>query len=83
MTRPPVEGFSQYHEKSIPWFLPHNAHAINAWLAADTKGSLNNEVEYILNNPRIYTDLEVTRVKTFKSAEAIGEVNVLKADENR
>ena len=53
------------------------------WLAADTQGSLNNEVEYILNNPRVYTDLEVTRVKTFKSAEAIGEVNVLKADENR
>lgn len=83
VTRPPVEGFSQYHEKSIPCFLPHNAHAINAWLAADKQGSLNNEVEYILNNPRIYTDLEVTRVKTFKSAEAIGEVNVLKANENR
>ena len=83
VTRPPVEGFRQYHEKSIPCFLPHNAHAINAWLAADTQGSLNNEVEYILNNPRVYTDLEVTRVKTFKSAEAIGEVNVLKADENR
>ena len=82
MTRPPVEGFSQYHEKSIPCFLPHDSHVINAWLTADKHGSLNNEVEYILNNPRIYTDLEVTRVKTFKSAEAMDEGNILKGDEN-
>ena len=82
VTRPPIEGFSQYHEKSIPCFLPHDSHAINAWLTADKHGSLNDEVEYILNNPRIYTDLEVTRVKTFKSAQAMREVNILKADEN-
>ncbi len=79
VTRPPINGFSQYHEKSIPCFLPHDSHAINAWLTADTQGSLNNEVEYILNNPRIYTHLEVTRVKTFKSAEAIGDTQLLKA----
>ena len=82
VTRPPIDGFCQYHEKSIPCFLPHDSHAINAWLTTDKHGSLNNEVEYILNNPRIYTDLEVTRVKTFKSAQAMGEVNILKADEN-
>lgn len=82
VTRPPIDGFSQYHEKSIPCFLPHDSHAINAWLTTDKHGSLNDEVEYILNNPRIYTDLEVTRVKTFKSAQAMGEVNILKADEN-
>ena len=82
VTRPPIDGFSQYHEKSIPCFLPHDSHAINAWLTADKHGSLNDEVEYILNNPRIYTDLEVTRVKTFKSAQAMGEVNILMADEN-
>ena len=80
VTRPPIDSFSQYHEKSIPCFLPHDSHAINAWLTADKLGSLNDEVEYILDNPRIYTDLEVTRVKTFKSAQAIGEVNTLKAD---
>ncbi|WP_334020759.1 SOS response-associated peptidase family protein [Alteromonas sp. S015] len=80
VTRPPVEGFSQYHEKSIPCFLPHNSHAINSWLAADLQGALNAEVEYILNNPRIYSDIEVTRVNTFKGAEVIGEVNVLKAE---
>ncbi len=82
VTRPPIDGFSQYHEKSIPCFLPHDSHVINAWLTADKHGSLNNEVEYILNNPRIYTDLEVTRVKTFKSAEAMDEGNILKGDEN-
>ncbi len=64
-------------------YKSHIFHALNAWLAADTQGSLNNEVDYILNNPRIYTDLEVSRVKTFKSAEAMGEVNMLKANENR
>ena len=82
VTRPPIDGFRQYHEKSIPCFLPHDSHVINAWLTADKHGSLNNEVEYILNNPRIYTDLEVTRVKTFKSAEAMDEGNILKGDEN-
>lgn len=80
VTRPPIEGFSQFHEKSIPCFLPHNAHAVKAWLAADTEGRLNNDVEFMLNHPRLYTDLEVTQVKTFKNAEVIGEPVLLKAE---
>ncbi|GFD70458.1 SOS response-associated peptidase family protein [Alteromonas sp. KUL106] len=80
VTRPPIEGFSQFHEKSIPCFLPHNAHAVKAWLAADTQGRLNNDVEFMLNHPRLYTDLEVTQVKTFKNAEVIGEPVLLKAE---
>jgi len=80
VTRPSIEGFSQFHEKSIPCFLPHNAHAVKAWLAADTEGRLNNDVEFMLNHPRLYTDLEVTQVKTFKNAEVIGEPVLLKAE---
>lgn len=80
VTRPPIEGFSQFHEKSIPCFLPHNAHAVKAWLAANTEGRLNNDVEFMLNHPRLYTDLEVTQVKTFKNAEVIGEPVLLKAE---
>lgn len=43
---------------------------------------MNNEVEYILNNFCVYIDFEVMWVKMFKSVEVIGEVNVLKVDEN-
>lgn len=80
VTRPPVEGFSQYHEKSIPCFLPHDAKAIETWLTTDTGGALNNDVEFMLDHPRLYTDLEVTQVKTFKNAEVIGEPALLKAE---
>ncbi len=79
VTRPPIEGFSQYHEKSIPCFLPHNKHAIDVWLSTDTQGSLNPEVAYMLENPQLYTDLEVTQVKTFKNAQSMGAPAILKA----
>ncbi|WDT87962.1 SOS response-associated peptidase family protein [Alteromonas sp. 009811495] len=69
ITRPPVEGFSQFHEKSIPCFLPHNKSVIEAWLHGDA----NYEVEQLLVTPKIYTDLKVTSVKTFKGAEPLGE----------
>jgi putative SOS response-associated peptidase YedK len=75
ITRPPIDGFSQFHEKSIPCFLPHDRNTIEAWLHGDA----NYEVEQLLATPRIYCDLKVTKVKTFKGAEPLGEPHSLNA----
>lgn len=75
ITRPPINSFSEYHEKSIPCFLPHDRHAIEAWLHSD----MNNEVDQLLSSPRIYTNMVVTKVKTFKDAEPLAPTEKLPA----
>ena len=75
VTRPPIDGFSKYHEKSIPCFLPHNKDMINAWLQND----MNYEVEQLLATPKLYTDLRITQVKTFKGAEPTSSSEILSA----
>lgn len=77
VTRPPREDFSKYHEKSIPFFLPHDKSAINAWISNEDSSFVND----LLANPQIYTDLEVTKVKTFKSGEAISPTDLLPASQ--
>lgn len=74
VTRPPREDFSQYHEKSIPCFLPHDKSVIEAWLHQGQ----NVEVDEILAKPKLYTNLEVTKVKSFKGGEALGSSTILK-----
>ena len=69
ITRPPQPGFSQFHEKSIPCFLPTDPQVIDAGLSGEPNDPLVNE---LLANPRLYDDLCVTPVKSFKSAEAKG-----------
>ncbi len=75
VTRPPRPDFSQYHEKSIPCFLPHNKEFISAWLGNEE----NEAVDELLSNPKIYCDLEVTKVKTFKSGEPLAPTAILPA----
>lgn len=75
VTRPPRPDFSQYHEKSIPCFLPHNKEFISAWLGNEE----NEAVDELLSNPKIYCDLEVTKVKTFKSGEPLAPAAILPA----
>ncbi len=75
ITRPPRDDFSQFHEKSMPCFLPHDKEVISAWL----RQGMNCDVEQLLATPRIYTDLTITKVKTFKHAEPLDEPVLLKA----
>lgn len=77
ITRPPHDRFSQYHEKSIPFFLPHNKDFVAAWLADDMD---DPRLIAELDNARIQTDLDVSRVKTFKGGVAMSESEVLTAD---
>ena len=70
ITRPPHPRFSQFHEKSIPCFLPHNRDAVNAWLNG---GPDDPVVSAILDEPKLYTGLTVSEVKTFKGGEKTGD----------
>ena len=48
---------------------------INAWLQND----MNYEVDQLLATPKLYTDLRITQVKTFKGAEPTGSSEILSA----
>ena len=77
ITRPPHDRFSQYHSKSIPCFLPHDKNFVDTWL----NGAPDDPIVWSeLENPRIHQPLKVTKVKTFKGAEALGKPEMLEAD---
>lgn len=77
ITRPPHERFSRYHDKSIPCFLPLRADVIRHWL--DPKVESSELIEQLLE-PKIYQDLEVRPVKSYKNAEALGDIELLERD---
>lgn len=75
--RPPHVQYRKYLEKSIPYFLPTNKLVVDAWLTGRPDDPLVNDV---LNNPRIYQDLKVTNVETFKDGTAKAEPEILHKD---
>ncbi len=77
ITRPPHDRFSKFHDKAIPFFLPHNKEFIEAWLSDESDNVL---VMSELDKARIHTDLKVTKVKNFKGGEALGDTELLTAD---
>ncbi|VUD63996.1 hypothetical protein TDB9533_03224 [Thalassocella blandensis] len=78
ITRPPHPRFSQYHEKSLPLFIPLKADLIRDWL--DPNIETNVAIEELLESPSITTPLKVTQVKTYKRGEPLSEEAVLEAD---
>ncbi len=78
ITRDPHDRFKKYHEKAFPLFLPNDPVAIKEWL--DPEVETSPIIEEILNDPKLPVDLEVTRVKTFKNAEPLGEAEILEKD---
>lgn len=76
ITRPPIPGFSKYHEKSIPLFLPSDKDFIDLWLSASVE--THSEIDQALADPKLFSDLAITQVKTYKDAEPIGDTEVLK-----
>ncbi|NMH60884.1 SOS response-associated peptidase family protein [Alteromonas ponticola] len=77
ITRPPHERFSQFHEKSFPFFLPIDGQFVADWLSGEP---LHPAAMQELDNPKLHMELEVTPVKTFKSAEKVGSVHTLHID---
>lgn len=78
ITRDPQPGFSQYHDKAIPLFLPPDNGLLNQWLDPHiTNIDLFREV---LNKPKIPVDLTVTPVTSTKKLEPIGKPELLLKD---
>lgn len=78
ITRDPHERFSRYHSKSFPLFLPQDPEFIKLWL--DPAVETHPAIDAILAQPRLFYDLEVTQVKTYKSSTAQGDTELLEAD---
>lgn len=78
ITRPPHPRFDVYHDKSIPLFIPLDPVVIGEWLDPNIEDSLI--IEELLTNPRLRTNFDVTKVKSYKNAEPLGETEFLEQD---
>ncbi len=72
ITRDAHPKFTPYHEKAFPFFLPPDDEFLTKWLWA--AGAISPEVECILQAPILVPTLNVTRVKTYKNKEPIGQI---------
>lgn len=78
ITRDSHPRFEPYHDRAFPLILPRNEEFLRLWLS-DARED-NAVIADILNNPRIFNDLRVTPVKTFKEGVPLGETERLLAD---
>lgn len=78
ITRDSHPRFEAYHDKAFPLFLPQDPEFIQLWL--DQGVAQHPRIEQLLAHPRIVQNLEVVRVKSFKSAKEMGETVCLEAD---
>lgn len=78
ITRNSHPRFEPYHDKAFPLMLPHDSKFLRLWLsdAREDEPAIAN----LLEHPKIFNDLTITQVKTFKDAKAIGESISLSAD---
>ncbi len=77
ITRPATPGFAKFHKKAMPLFLPMDITVIEEWLAPDIDTS--PLIEKILQSSRLYCDLEITPLKSYKHSEPVGETELLEA----
>ena len=77
ITRPPIDGFDQYHPQSMPLFLPNDRQFLQTWLDPDI--TEHAVIDELLRRPVLTSDLTVTRVKSYKHEEPLGEPEYLKA----
>jgi len=78
ITRDPHPRFSKYHEKAFPLFLPKDREFLQLWLSQQIK--THADIDALLREPKLFTDLSVTEVKTYKSGEPLGDTELLVAD---
>jgi putative SOS response-associated peptidase YedK len=79
ITREEHPRFNEYHDKAFPLFLPPDPQLLKLWLSSEPE--THPVIADLLANPKIFTSMKITRVKTFKDAVAIGEAIVLSADD--
>lgn len=78
ITRNSHPKFEPYHDKAFPLFLPPDESFIDIWL--DKEVTQDPLIDELLDNPKLYPCLEVTRVKSYKSAQKLGESILLDSD---
>lgn len=78
ITRDSHDRFNKYHDNAFPLMLPYDSDFLTLWLSEERED--HPAIADLLARPRIFTDLTVTPVKTFKDAKAVGEVELLAAD---
>lgn len=79
ITRDEHPRFQPYHDHAFPLFLPPNLDFLKLWLS--DAGDDHPGVAQLLANPRIFSDLTITPVKTFKGSVATGPTEFLSADQ--
>lgn len=78
ITRDEHPKFTPYHEKAFPLFLPIDRDFLDTWLDPDITQA--DVIDELLTRPRLYTDLQVQEVKSYKGAIPIGSSRSISAD---
>lgn len=78
ITRDEHFRFSPYHDKAFPLFLPYSIEFLKIWLSKVKDD--HPRIAQLLAAPRIFSDLKIVPVKTFKGEVATGPTEYLKAD---
>lgn len=78
ITRDEHPKFHPYHDKAFPLFLPPDRAFLQTWLDPDVHES--DDINALLQHPRLFPSLTVQEVKTYKSATPIGKSTRLDAD---
>ena len=78
ITRDSHPRFEPYHDKAFPLMLPNDPAFIDLWLS-DARED-DPVIADLLANPRIFNDLRITPVKTFKDGKSVGETVELTSD---
>ncbi|WP_166261946.1 SOS response-associated peptidase family protein [Marinobacter salicampi] len=79
ITRDAHLKFESYHDKAFPLFLPPTPEFVDLWL--DETITQAREIDQLLEHPRLYANLEVEEVKTFKNGTVSPVATLLEADE--
>lgn len=79
ITRDEHPRFKDFHEDAFPLMLPYDTSFLKLWLSDAPANT--PEISRLLKQPKIFTDLTVTPVKTYKDAIPKGSATLVHADE--
>lgn len=79
ITRNAHPRFTEYHDDAFPLMLPSDPTFLKLWLS--DAPSEHPAIAALLDRPKIFTNLTVTPVKTYKDAVPRGESTVVPLDE--
>ncbi|HCS65127.1 MAG TPA: DUF159 family protein [Cellvibrio sp.] len=79
ITRDAHPRFTDYHDDAFPLMLPHDPNFLDLWLS--DASSKHPVIAALLDQPKIFTKLTVTSVKTYKDAVPTGVPTVVPPDD--